>query len=136
MKSGLIRAGLSLVALTATASPALAQQDRCKQQIDIYFESGSANLLQSARETLLVAAGRIGACPAPLIILVAHTDSAEAKATPDIGQRRADAVAATLRPILGDVPVLTQDLGFTQPRRPTGPDVREPLNRRVTIFVQ
>jgi outer membrane protein OmpA-like peptidoglycan-associated protein len=124
------------MALMATATPAMAQQDACKETVDVYFESGSANLLQTARDILLITSGRVAACPAPLIIVVAHIDGAEAQTTPDIGQRRAEAVAAILRANLQDVPVLTQDLGFTQPRRRTAADVREPQNRRVTVFIR
>ena len=136
MRAEFLWAGLCASVVAITATPALAQRDACKQTVDVYFESGSAVLLQSARDILFITAGRAAACPAPLFILVAHIDGAEATATPDIGQRRAEAVAALLRSNLQDVPVLTQDLGFSQPRRPTEPNVREPQNRRVTIYIR
>lgn len=129
-------AALMVASTLAGISPAAAQQNQCRQSTDIYFESGSSDLLANARSILAMLTAQAQACPEALVIVVAHIDSAEAKASPELGQMRAEIVAAVLREKLPNVPVLTQELGSSQPQRATGPDVREPLNRRVTVFIR
>lgn len=131
-----IRAALASAAALLLAGPVTAQQGNCRFGADIYFEFGTANISNAAQDTLDALGGRLVSCNAPLIVLVGHIDAAEARSNPRLGQTRAEALAKELRTRLRNVPVLTQDLGFSAPAKATPAGVREPLNRRVSIYIR
>jgi OmpA-OmpF porin, OOP family len=123
---------LALAATPVAALPPL----ECRTTASVYFELEKAQLLQQANAILDILAEQVARCPHPTIIVVGHMDGAEAEADTALDVERTNLVAQRLRERLPGTPVLTQSLGFSNPALKTEVGVREPLNRRVEIYLR
>ena len=104
----------------------------------VFFDFDSAALTDRAREIIAEAAANAARVQATRIEVTGHTDTVGTAAyNQALSVRRANAVAAELerRGIPRSQMVIT-GRGFTQPLVPTGPNVREPQNRRVEIVLR
>ncbi|MDW8444197.1 MAG: OmpA family protein [Acetobacteraceae bacterium] len=104
----------------------------------VFFDFDSAALTDRAREIIAEAAANAPRVQATRIEVTGHTDTVGTAAyNQALSLRRANAVAAELerRGIPRSQMVIT-GRGFTQPLVPTGPNVREPQNRRVEIVLR
>ena len=133
-----MRFSLLLAAMFAASSAASAEaQQRCEQQeFTVYFSSGSASLSREARAIVADAARHSIMCERRRVIVMGHTDAAEAEdyELRDLRIDRSRSVAAALR--RNDVASEAIDLqtsAFLAVRTHDRKRLREPLNRRVTI---
>ncbi|WP_337875075.1 OmpA family protein [Elioraea sp.] len=104
----------------------------------VFFDFDSAALTDRAREIIAEAAANAPRVQATRIEVTGHTDTVGSAAyNQALSLRRANAVAAELerRGIPRSQMVIT-GRGFSQPLVPTGPNVREPQNRRVEIVLR
>ena len=128
------------VATCLIGSSALAQHsgggpvEPCSNNVSAYFEARSASPTVAVLELLDYLPQFASGCRLGLIIVVGHSDAAEAQSHPDIGQERADAVAAFLRAAMPEVPIVTEDARYSAPAKPSS--TSEPLNRRATIYLR
>lgn len=125
---------LLLLSLAAPAPALACAFDRGEvREANLYYELGSARLGLSGDETLkMVAADFIG-CEV-VFIASGHVDASELSTNPALGQSRAD--DARQRLLAQGIPerdILVRDMKHDSPAKPTGADVREPLNRRVEL---
>lgn len=104
----------------------------------VFFDFDSSALTDRAREIIGEAATNAPRVQATRIEVTGHTDTVGSAAyNQALSIRRANAVAAELerRGIPRSQMVIT-GRGFSQPLVPTGPNVREPQNRRVEIVLR
>jgi outer membrane protein OmpA-like peptidoglycan-associated protein len=104
----------------------------------VFFDFDSAALTDRAREIIAEAAANAPRVQSTRIEVTGHTDTVGSAAyNQALSVRRANAVAAELerRGIPRSQMVIT-GRGFSQPLVPTGPNVREPQNRRVEIVLR
>ncbi len=104
----------------------------------VFFDFDSSALTDRAREIIGEAATNAPRVQSTRIEVTGHTDTVGSAAyNQALSIRRANAVAAELerRGIPRSQMVIT-GRGFSQPLVPTGPNVREPQNRRVEIVLR
>ncbi|WP_439578123.1 OmpA family protein [Elioraea sp.] len=104
----------------------------------VFFDFDSSALTDRAREIIGEAAANAPRVQSTRIEVTGHTDTVGSAAyNQALSIRRANAVAAELeaRGIPRSQMVIT-GRGFSQPLVPTGPNVREPQNRRVEIVLR
>lgn len=101
----------------------------------VYFGFNRTNLTDRARATLDEVVGAVQSMGATALSLVGHTDTVgSARYNQGLSERRARRVAEGLNE--RGIPAESMTLAgrsFDQPAVATGPNVREPLNRRVEI---
>ena len=120
-----------LILLPAAAGTAGAEA----RPILIFFDWQRTVVTPQARKTLALVKGTIG--PSSRVTITGHCDTSEPN--PD---RLSRARALEIQKVLvgmGVAPGATftvVGLGATEPREPTGPDTREPRNRRAEITVE
>jgi outer membrane protein OmpA-like peptidoglycan-associated protein len=104
----------------------------------VFFDWDKYNLTQRAREIIAQAAQVSKTTGTTRIEVGGHTDTTgSAQYNQALSIRRAEAVAAQL--VRDGVPrnaIAISGYGFTRPLVPTGPNVREPQNRRVEIVLR
>ena len=104
----------------------------------VFFDFGRDDLTARAREIIGQAAAASRSQQVTRIEVAGHTDTVgSAQYNQGLSQRRANNVAAEL--VHQGVPrqsIVTAAYGFTRPLVPTGPNVREPQNRRVEIVLR
>ena len=124
------RGAIAAAALFLCAAAATAAEARFK----IFFDQRSASLTDAAREVLAYAAEDIRNKGARHVVIVGHADTADL-APIALSRFRAQAVATELRRVgvPESVTFAVSGVGAEQLAVPTGPDVREPLNRVVVI---
>ena len=104
----------------------------------VFFDFDSSALTDRAREIIGEAATNAPRVQSTRIEVTGHTDTVGSAAyNQALSIRRANSVAAELerRGIPRSQMVIT-GRGFSQPLVPTGPNVREPQNRRVEIVLR
>lgn len=104
----------------------------------VFFDFDRSNLTDRARGVVAEAANAAKTTGTARIEVSGHTDTVGSAAyNQALSMRRAESVAAELaaRGIPRSEMVL-QAFGFTRPLVPTGPNVREPQNRRVEIVLK
>ena len=101
----------------------------------VFFDFNRSDLTARAREIVAQAAAAARSQQVTRIEVAGHTDTVgSAQYNLGLSQRRANTVAAEL--VRLGVPrqaISTAGYGFSRPLVPTGPNVREPQNRRVEI---
>ena len=101
----------------------------------VFFDFNRSDLTARAREIVAQAAQAARTAQVTRIEVAGHTDTVgSAQYNLGLSQRRANTVAAEL--VRLGVPrqaISTAGYGFSRPLVPTGPNVREPQNRRVEI---
>ena len=101
----------------------------------VFFDFNRSDLTARAREIVAQAAASARTNQVTRIEVAGHTDTVgSAQYNQGLSQRRANTVAAEL--VRLGVPrqaIQTAGYGFSRPLVPTGPNVREPQNRRVEI---
>lgn len=128
----------SLLLLCAVPAQALAcdSQGGFVQEASVYYELGASTLTSSGRQTIEIVAEQTRGCEV-LVIVSGHVDASELESNPGLSQARIDDVRTQLLAQgfeQGDI--IVRDRKFNSPARPTGPGVREPLNRRAgLVFV-
>jgi len=104
----------------------------------VFFDFASDQLTARAREIVGQAAAAARSQQVTRIEVAGHTDTVgSAQYNQGLSIRRANNVAAEL--VRQGVPrnaITTAGFGFTRPLVPTGPNVREPQNRRVEIVLR
>ena len=104
----------------------------------VFFDFARDALTARAREIITQAAQASRTQQVTRIEVAGHTDTVgSAQYNQGLSQRRANNVAAEL--VRLGVPresIVTAGYGFTRPLGPTGPNVREPQNRRVEIMLR
>ena len=104
----------------------------------VFFDFARDDLTARAREIIGQAAQASRSQQVTRIEVAGHTDTVgSAQYNQGLSQRRANNVAAEL--VRLGVPrqsIQTAAYGFTRPLVPTGPNVREPQNRRVEIVLR
>jgi outer membrane protein OmpA-like peptidoglycan-associated protein len=104
----------------------------------VFFDFARADLTDRARQIIAEAATNAPRVQTTRIEVTGHTDTVGSAAyNQGLSVRRAEAVAGELerRGIPRSQMVIT-GRGFSQPLVPTGPNVREPQNRRVEIVLR
>jgi outer membrane protein OmpA-like peptidoglycan-associated protein len=104
----------------------------------VFFDFGRADLTDRARQIIAEAAQNAQRAGTTRIELAGHTDTVgSASFNQGLSERRANAVAAELeRRGVPRSAMVIQGFGFSRPLVPTGPNVREPQNRRVEIVLR
>ena len=104
----------------------------------VFFDFDKADLTQRARQIVGEAAQNAGKVQVTRIEVNGYTDTAGTPAyNQKLSQRRADAVAAELvRDGIPQNEIVEKAYGETHPLVQTGPNVREPQNRRVEIILK
>lgn len=131
----LILAGL----VTAFGSVAAQAQDEGMPppETSIYFESNSSELGQAAQEILQVLARRYRSQGNVTFLLIGHTDSAlPSRDSLILSARMTNAVATHLIGLgfsENDIKLVAS--GESELAKPTADGVREPINRRVDVYV-
>jgi len=102
--------------------------------LQVFFEFGSAKLEAEAQEAISLAA-RKGLQDHDKITIIGHTDTAEsATLAGTLSERRAQAVKSELVHLgFDEGQITTLARGSSDPIVDTGPNIREPLNRRVNV---
>jgi outer membrane protein OmpA-like peptidoglycan-associated protein len=104
----------------------------------VFFDWDRADLTDRARQIVAEAAQATTRVQVTRIEVSGHTDTTgTARYNQALSVRRADNVAAEL--VRLGVPreaITTQGYGFSRPLVSTGPNVREPQNRRVEIVLR
>lgn len=105
------------------------------QQASLYYELGSSSLTTGGVQTLEFAAEPFQGCEV-LVVVTGHVDASELVSNPGLSQARIDDVRNRLQ-ARGFAPeaFVVRDQKFSRPAQPTGPDVREPLNRRAELVI-
>lgn len=130
---------LSALLLLFSAVPAQAlacdSQGGYVQDANLYYELGSSSLTSSGRQTLEMVAGQAKGCEV-LVIVSGHVDASELESNPGLSQARIDDVRTQLLAKgFAEDDFIVRDRKFDSPARPTGPGVREPLNRRAHLAI-
>ncbi|MCC7283929.1 MAG: OmpA family protein [Acetobacteraceae bacterium] len=104
----------------------------------VFFDFAQAALTDRARGVVAEAAAAVQQTGSARIEVSGHTDTVgSAQYNQALSMRRAEAVAGELeRRGIPRSEVVLQAFGFTRPLVPTGPNVREPQNRRVEIVLR
>jgi OOP family OmpA-OmpF porin len=104
----------------------------------VFFDFDSAALTDRARQIIAEAAANAPRVQTTRIDVTGHTDTVGTAAyNQALSVRRAEAVAAELeRRGIPRSQMVIRGVGFSQPLVPTGPNVREPQNRRVEIVLR
>jgi len=104
----------------------------------VFFDFARADLTDRARQIIAEAAANAPRVQATRIDVTGHTDTVGSAAfNQALSVRRGEAVAAELeRRGIPRTQMVIRGVGFTQPLVPTGPNVREPQNRRVEIVLR
>ena len=130
----------ALICLTTTGFAAFASAQtppRCTDSFNLYFESETAIVPDSAKGLVVAIVERIKKCPASRILVIGHVDGFETRFLPKLGADRSAVVAANLlRQMPLGARVIVTDAGYSRPARVTALGIKEPLNRRVTIEMQ
>ena len=104
----------------------------------VFFDFDSATLTDRARQIIAEAAANAPRVQTTRIDVTGHTDTVGSAAyNQALSVRRAEAVARELE--ARGIPrsqMVIRGVGFSQPLVPTGPNVREPQNRRVEIVLR
>ncbi len=118
--------------------PALEMQVPQPVSFQLYFQSGSSIPASASSELLPEIVQLINERPYPQVSIIGHTDTMGDKELNNLlSLERAEAIRA----MLADEGVPSEIMevsahGQNDPLVPTGPDVSEPRNRRVEIFVR
>ncbi len=118
----------------ATPQPAMSTQQEMAKFL-VFFDWSKATLTAEARRIIASAAEEFKASGQARIVATGYTDTSGSEAyNQRLSERRADAVKAELvrLGVPGDQ-IVTIGKGESNPLVPTGPNVREPQNRRVEI---
>ena len=119
----------------APAAPPPAAAPAPASSFIVFFDFNRDDLTARAREIVAQAAAAARSQQVTRIEVAGHTDTVgSAQYNQGLSQRRANSVAAEL--VRLGVPrqaIQTAGYGFSRPLVPTGPNVREPQNRRVEI---
>jgi outer membrane protein OmpA-like peptidoglycan-associated protein len=104
----------------------------------VFFDWDRADLTDRARQIIAEAAQATTKTQVTRIMVSGHTDTTgTARYNQGLSVRRAQNVAAELvRLGVPRAAITTQGFGFSKPLVATGPNVREPQNRRVEIVLQ
>jgi OmpA-OmpF porin, OOP family len=121
-----------LVALFALAIATRAGAAEVKHTV--YFEHGTAKLNDTVPDLLKMVIDYIKISKTTTVALVGHCDTSEQPPT-ILSRYRAKAVADALRRLgLPDTIAITwEGAGAQNPAVASGPNIKEPLNRRVTV---
>lgn len=109
------------------------------QVYEVFFDLGATGLNERGRTTVENAAAAAGRRPvAAPVEVVGHADAiGGAAANAAISQARAKTVAAALqREGVAPSRIVLRAAGDNAPVVPTGPDDREPRNRRVEVIIR
>jgi OOP family OmpA-OmpF porin len=123
---------------TTPPAPAVAAAPAPARTFLVFFDFNRADLTDRARSVIAEAANAARTTETTRIEVSGHTDTVgSAQYNQGLSMRRAESVAAELerRGIPRNQMVL-QAFGFTRLLVPTGPNVREPQNRRVEIVLR
>jgi len=120
------------------ATPAAAPAPAPERTYLVFFDWDSAALSARARAIVRTAAENAARVQLTRIVVNGYTDTSGSPASNKaLSQRRARAVAAELvRDGVAATTITIKGFGETHPLVPTGPDVREPQNRRVEIILR
>jgi outer membrane protein OmpA-like peptidoglycan-associated protein len=118
--------------------PALAARTPEPMSFLLYFQTGASLPDQTSMDLLSEIVQVINTWPEPQVSIIGHTDTMGDR---NINNRLSLARAETVRNLLIDAGVPTGIMiirahGQNDPLVPTGPNVSEPRNRRVEIFVR
>jgi outer membrane protein OmpA-like peptidoglycan-associated protein len=104
----------------------------------VFFDFGRADLTDRARSVIAEAANAARTTETTRIEVSGHTDTVgSAQYNQGLSMRRAESVAGELeRRGIPRSQMVLQAFGFTRLLVPTGPNVREPQNRRVEIVLR
>lgn len=106
----------------------------CSGSYRVYFSYEMSELTVDAKEVVLAAAAKLSQCPTAKATIAGHVDASETEKLTRLGLSRAVNVAAILtKNGIKRSRLKVTNARFASPARPTGPGVREPLNRRVEI---
>lgn len=134
--SCVLHIGLLMFALhVAVPAPALAQERAGERAMSIFFDQGTAEIDPTAQKILAFVKNDVK--PSARITITGHSDTSEGE--PDkLSLARAVAVLNALV-AQGMPPGVTFTLvgrGTTAPRKKTGPNVAEPINRNALIVIR
>lgn len=120
----------------AAAPPAAAPVQ--SRSFIVFFDWNSATLTERARQIIAEAAQQARAQRSARIEVAGHADrTGTVQYNQTLSRRRAETVAAELvRLGVAREEIVITALGESQPLVPTGPNVREPQNRRVEIILR
>ena len=104
----------------------------------VFFDWDKADLNPRAQQIIAEAAQASTRVAATQISVAGHTDTTGSAAyNQALSLRRANAVAAELVKLgVSKSAIVVTGYGFSRPLVPTGPNVREPQNRRVEIVLK
>ncbi|MDE1938598.1 MAG: OmpA family protein [Alphaproteobacteria bacterium] len=125
-------AAFAFACMVSAALPAGAQTQ--SSSFTVFFDYKMVNLTLAADDVAKMAATSDAAKSATEVDIVGHTDTSESPAM-KISALRAKSVARELRRfgLSKSVHVVMKGVGAKELMTPTGPRVREPMNRYVTI---
>src|SRR6185312_1868038 len=130
--------GVAPAAPAAAPAPVPVQAQAPARSYLVFFDWDKATLTDRARQIIAEAAASSTKVQYTRIEVNGYTDtSGTAKYNQGLSVRRAQAVAAEL--VKDGVPktaINIQGFGESNPLVPTGPNVREPQNRRVEIIIR
>ncbi len=101
----------------------------------VYFDFDKSNLTTEAQAAVTEAVAAAKTQGSVRVLVTGHTDTTgSASYNQALSIRRATSVKTEMvRQGLPDGTIAIEGKGFSDPAVPTGPGVREPLNRRATI---
>jgi outer membrane protein OmpA-like peptidoglycan-associated protein len=119
-------------------APAPVPQQTAARTYLVFFDWDRSDLTDRARQIIAEAAQATTKVQVTRIMVSGHTDTTgTARYNQGLSVRRAQNVAAELvRLGVPQASITTQGFGFSRPLVATGPNVREPQNRRVEIVLQ
>ncbi len=125
-------------AAPAPAAPPPAAAPVQSRSFIVFFDWNSAALTERARQIIAEAAQQVRAQRSARIEVAGHADrTGTVQYNQALSRRRAETVAAELvRLGVAREEIVITALGESQPLVPTGPNVREPQNRRVEIILR
>lgn len=120
------------------AAPAVAPAPAPARTFLVFFDFGQASLTDRARSVIAEAANAARSTNTTRIEVSGNTDTVgSAQYNQALSMRRAESVAGELeRRGIPRSQMVLQAFGFTRLLVPTGPNVREPQNRRVEIVLR
>jgi outer membrane protein OmpA-like peptidoglycan-associated protein len=119
-------------------APAVAAAPAPARTFLVFFDFNQSSLTDRARSVIAEAANAARTTQTTRIEVSGHTDTVgSAQYNQGLSMRRAESVAGELeRRGIPRSQMVLQAFGFTRLLVPTGPNVREPQNRRVEIVLR